>query len=114
MTVVLALAVLLVLTGSMPANVTVAVAVAVPAAVVVSAMVALSVVSPLNSEGKSHSTENEVLVQVPLVGVTTATVPPVKTFVSPIRSSPEPEGAEGAVCAAPSSFVTASPSAIQS
>src|SRR6476660_4912570 len=45
----------------------------------------------------------------------TARVPPGKTFVSPIRSSPEPLGAEGAVCAAPSSsFEPATPSAVQS
>src|SRR5205085_890618 len=43
----------------------------------------------------------------------TASVPPGKTFVRPIRSSPDPEGAEGAVTAAPSAVVSAVPSAMQ-
>ena len=44
----------------------------------------------------------------------TATVPPGKTFVRPTRSSPDPEGAEGAAGAAPSVFDSATPSAIRS
>ena len=44
----------------------------------------------------------------------TASVPPGNSFVSPIRSRPDPVGAEGAVAAAPSAFESATPSAIQS